>query len=86
MYSFLLKVRPEQFNFLFFKHFGQKLKIGGRKKNKNKSKCDTLIKNVPHLTTLDTLQVPLLKISINQQLNRFSSIILCNIFHSHLKS
>ena len=33
--NFLI-IRPEQFNFLFFEHLGQKLKIGGRKKIKVK--------------------------------------------------
>ena len=41
-----MQIRPEQFNLLFFEHLGQKRKIGGGKKNKNKSKCDTLIRNV----------------------------------------
>ena len=30
--SIKLLIRPEQFNFLFFEHLGQKLKIGGGKK------------------------------------------------------
>ena len=48
----LQSLRPEQFNFPFFEHLGQKHKIGGRKKNKNKSKCDTLIRNVHTLQHL----------------------------------
>ena len=82
----IFKIRPEQFNFLFFEHLGQKLKIGGGKKNKNKSKCDTLIRNVHTLQHLIHYKYHLLKMSINQQMNRFSSIVLYNIFHSHLKS
>ena len=46
IFLFSNKLRPEQFNFLFFEHLGQKRKIGGGKKNKNKSKHDTLIRDV----------------------------------------
>ena len=49
-------VRPEQFNFLFFE----------QEKNKTKTKCDTLIKNVPYSTTLDTLHVPLPKSNLTE--------------------
>ena len=54
MFNFLIEkeeIRPEQFNFLFFEHLGQKLKIGGGNKNKNKSKCETLIRKVQPYNT-----------------------------------